>query len=88
LIPASLPPRRPKPKLGNASKLFIHLTLAKKTGLSLDGARQLAREHAQRESMAATDSDLEGAAVLYAFSRAVRSGDLAASELLARRRSS
>ena len=83
LVPASLPPRRPKPKLGNASKIFIHLTLAKKAGLSLDGARQLAREHAQKVSMAATDSDLEGAAVLYAFSRAVRSGDLAASEPLA-----
>jgi uncharacterized protein DUF4375 len=83
LVPASLPPRPPKPKLSNASKLFIGLGLAKKTGLSLDGVRQLASELAQKDSMAATDSDLEGAAVLYAFSCAVRSGDLAASELLA-----
>jgi hypothetical protein len=64
---------------------FHTSALAKKTSLSLDSARQLARELAQKQSMAATDSDLEGAAVLYAFSRAVPSGDLVASGLLAPR---
>jgi hypothetical protein len=83
LVRISLPPTEPIPQIGNAAKLLIHLMLAKKSGLTLDGARQLARERAEQQSMAATASEVEGAAVLYAFSRAVRSRDLAAAEPLA-----
>jgi len=83
LVRISLPPAEPIPQIGNAAKLFIHLMLAKKPGLTLDGIRQLARERAEQQSIAATASEVEGAAVLYAFSRAVRSRDLAAAEPLA-----
>jgi len=83
LIKASLPPRQPLKKLGNASMLHIHLSLTKSADLNLEGLRLLARELARKNSIAATDTEVEGAVVLHAFRRSLRSGDLAACEPLA-----
>lgn len=83
LVRATVPPRERIPQLGNAAKLFLHLRLAKQPGLTLDGARQLAREYAKQQSLAATEAEVEGAAVLFAFFSAIRARDLAAAAPLA-----
>jgi uncharacterized protein DUF4375 len=85
LVKASLPPRPPRKKLGNASRIYVRLSLAKKTVLTLDDARQLARELAARDSIPATDAELEGAAVQHAFNCALGTADFAACEALAPR---
>jgi hypothetical protein len=85
LAKASLPPPRRPAKRSNTSKLYVHLRCAKSTDHSLDAVRQLARELAVRDSIPATEGEIEGAAVLYAFRCAVDAGDLAACELLAPR---
>jgi hypothetical protein len=85
LVKASLPPRPPRNKLGNASRVYIRLSLAKKTVLDLDAARQLARELAAKDSIPATDAELEGAAVQHAFNSALGAGHFAACETLAPR---
>jgi Domain of unknown function (DUF4375) len=72
-------------KLSNASKLHIHLFLKKSWNPSLEEARQVAGELARKNGIPATDTDMEAAAVLYPFGRAVRKGDLASCQLLAPR---
>jgi hypothetical protein len=80
-------PRFPaKKELSNASKLEVHLRFWKKGWTpSLEEARQTAAEIARNVHIPATDVEIEGAAVLYVFSRAIRSGDLALGESLAPR---
>ncbi len=85
LIKASLPPRPPVKQLGNASKVYIRLLLAKKNTPGLEAARQLARELAAKDSIPATDAELESAAVQHAFNCSLRAGDFAACETLAPR---
>ncbi len=87
LEPLSIPPQPPRVTLSNASRLFISLMLTKKTGHDLDRVRQIARELAAREEdpIPVTEAELEGAAVLHAFDRAVGAGDHAACERLAPR---
>jgi hypothetical protein len=87
LVKLPLPPRPPRVKLSNASKLFIRLMLAKNTGHDLDRVRELARELAAREDdpIPVTDAELEAAAVLHAFDRSVSAGDFDACERLAPR---
>jgi hypothetical protein len=85
LVKASLPPRPQRKKLGNASRVYVRLSLAKKTGVTLDDARQLARELAAKDSIPATDAELEGAAVQHAFNCALGAADFAACETLAPR---
>ncbi len=76
---------RPKTALSAAATLYIHLLVTRKTGLNLDGIRQLARQLAAQNSITTTETDIEGAAVLYAFHGALHADDLAACELLAPR---
>ena len=52
---------------------------------AVDGLRQLAQELARQHSIPVTDTELEGAAVLYAFDRSLDAGDLTACEVLAPR---
>jgi hypothetical protein len=73
------PPRKPTP-LSTASKLHIKLTLSKQRVSDMDAARSLAREIVQKSGMAASDSDIEAAAALYAFTCAVAAADLDAAE--------
>jgi hypothetical protein len=84
LVRRSVPPRQPKPELGRASKLYVHL-ICSKGELGLDGARQLAQEYARQESIPATEAEIEGAVVQYAFRGALYARDLASCELLAPR---
>ena len=85
LIQGTQPPvRLSRRKPSNASKLYDLFT-TKESGLSLDGLRQLAQELARQHSIPVTDTELEGAAVLYAFDRSLDAGDLTACEVLAPR---
>jgi hypothetical protein len=86
LIKGTQPPvRLALGELSNASKLYISLRFPKKPALSLDGVRQLAQELARQDSIAATDTEIEAAAVVYAFDRSLHAGDLTACEVLAPR---
>jgi hypothetical protein len=85
LIKASLPKRwRPKVTIDHASTLYWHLVLLKKKeGMTLESARQIAKDYAGTAAIPATDAEIERAAILFAFGRAVQNGDLAACEELA-----
>jgi Domain of unknown function (DUF4375) len=77
------PRRRIKLEKFNRTKLGVYLTTSKKKTFSLDEARKLAREIAEQNAIPASEAELEGAAVLYAFGCAVRDGNLSACEVLA-----
>ncbi|MGD0360215.1 MAG: DUF4375 domain-containing protein [Bryobacteraceae bacterium] len=84
LVKASLPPPRKPPKPSNATAVYIQLLISKDPAdASLEHTRQRARELALLDSIPATDTELEGAAALYAFDRAIHAADLDACEQLA-----
>jgi Domain of unknown function (DUF4375) len=86
LAKALVTPRRPEAStFPNVSSLYAHLLCSKSTDHSLEGARRLAHDLAQGQSIPATQVELEGAAVLYAFHHALKAGDPAGCEPLARR---
>ncbi len=73
------------PRVSNATTLFAHLLVSKSTDISLDGIHRAAQELARQNEIPATDAEIEGVAVLYAFGRALRARDLTACDLLAPR---
>ena len=85
LVQGTQPPvRLSRRKPSNASKLYDRLrSTRKESGLNFDGVSELARELARENSIPVTDTELQGAAVLYAFDRSLEAGDLTACEVLA-----
>jgi hypothetical protein len=80
-------PRRPKRKdfqLSTAAKLETRLHFWRKGWRpTLDEARETASEIAKQENLGATDADIEKAALLFVFGRAMHFEDLALCERLA-----
>jgi hypothetical protein len=76
---AQLAVKRPLLKRSNAAKLSTFLSF-KKTDLSLENLLLLAREVAKEQDIPATAQDIEAAAVMNAFERCLRAGDLMAAE--------
>jgi hypothetical protein len=71
-------------ELSTASKLRVRIGFWKKNWKpTLDEARHAAAEIARRDDLHATEADIEDAANLYIFTRAIRDCDLAVSEPLA-----
>jgi hypothetical protein len=67
----------------NVSKLYSQLLCVQNTDYSLEWVRCLAEDLAQKQAIPVTESELDGAAVLYALDRSLKGGDLAACEPLA-----
>jgi hypothetical protein len=67
----------------NVSKLYSQLLCVQNTDYSLEWVRCLAEDLAQRQAIPVTESELDGAAVLYALDRSLKEGDLDACEPLA-----
>jgi hypothetical protein len=85
-VKSLVPPMRREPSaFPNATKLYARLRCAKNAEQSLEGARRLARDLAQKGEIPATETELEGAAAMYALHCALKAGDLAAAEPHARR---
>ena len=68
----------------NQTKLYARLIVSKQKTTDLDEARQLARDAAKESGIAVTDKEVDAVAVLHAFESAVRKGDHAACDALAR----
>jgi hypothetical protein len=72
------------PELSTASKLRVRIGFWKKNWKpTLDEARHAAAEIARRDNLHASEADIEDAANLYIFTRAIRDCDLAVCEPLA-----
>jgi hypothetical protein len=65
--------------------LYTHLIGARPADRSFEAIRRLAGELAMQQGIPATESELEGCAVLYTLQRRLRTGDLAACAPLAQR---
>ena len=86
LARSPVPRRRTEPfEVPTVTKLYAHVLLSRTSTQNLADARQLVKELAQREDIAATELEVEGAAALYALRCCLKTGDLSACEPLAQR---
>jgi hypothetical protein len=84
-IQTGKPARLPETPRSLRDYLYNSINMARRPGTDVAALSQLCRDLAAKESIPATEADIEAAAVLYAFDRAVYSEDLAFSESLAPR---